>query len=181
MKDLDAFISYSRSDEAWATELSQALDTAGLDTWIDKHRLVAGSNWRDMLEDAARHANNIIVFVGPHQEPDAAQSREAEAVLQAVWDDPSKRVIPILMGDVEPPGFVRSAAGGEIHAIRVANPRRDFKKAVNDLLKVLKDGAPLEDVAETIDTKSEDNARQQRRLSYIQGVAERFSKGSSGR
>lgn len=181
MKDLDAFISYARHEEAWATQLSEALNAAGLATWIDKARLGVGSDWRSALEDAARHANNIIVFVGRQKEPDAAQSREAEAVLQAVWEDPSKRVIPILMGDVDPPGFVRSAAGGEIQAIRVADPRRDFKKAVDDLLRVLRDGVPLEEVAETIDTKSEDSAKQQRRLSYITGVAERFNKGSSGR
>lgn len=180
MKGTDVFISYSHPDQKWADKLSRDLAERGVTAWIDRERLGTGSAWNSSVKEAIKDARTILVLVGRGKEPDGPQSREAQGVLDAVWSDPDKRVIPVLMGNAAPPGFVRSAVGGEIQAIRIGDPRRDWTKAIDGLVRVLKDKAALEDVGETIDTRTEDRVRQKKRLSYIHDVAERFGKGMTG-
>ena len=172
--DFDVFVSYSSSDQKWADRLYQALSEQGFATWFDRSRLEPERQWGSEIKDAARGAHDIIVLVPRSGEPDEDQSREARAVLEAVWSDPDKRVIPVLMGKADPPGFLRSAVGGEVNAIRIEDPKRDWGRAMNDLFKVLKSEVPLEDVGEKIDTTKEDRKHQQERLSYIRDVADHF-------
>jgi hypothetical protein len=145
-------------------------------TFLDRDQITPGSAWRDQLQDAANDAQNIVVLVGPRKEPGAFQGRQVQAALQAIWSDPSKRVIPVLLGNAKPPSFVRSTAttGQPLQAIRVGNPHRshDWDRVVEDLVRVVHGDADLGDVAEAVDTTREDRAQQRERFSYIKDVAE---------
>jgi len=61
----DAFISYSRSDSAWATKLEKSLGKGkrgrGYEIFLDTKRLTAGDEWDKQLQSGIRQARNLIL------------------------------------------------------------------------------------------------------------------------
>ena len=59
----DAFISYSRQDEAWAAKIEMALRARGLEPFRDQTRLRLGEEWDNQLISAVTEScRNIIVL-----------------------------------------------------------------------------------------------------------------------
>ena len=178
---MDVFISYRRSDanSKLAKSLAKALGDSGVSTWFDKQSLKTGEPWAEATRQAILDANNIVVMIDPEGQPTRSQESEWRAALEAVWTNPQKRLIPLLMGNAEIPGFVRNtvAPGREIQAIRVEDPRRDWKHVVSQLVTALKYHKNLGDVVEHVehvDTTAKDRAQQQERIDYITRAAESF-------
>ena len=169
----DVFISYSKNDQKWAERLNTALVASGFSTWLVTERSALGSSWQQKVEEAVRNTTNIVVLIGP--EPSEFQRFEWGAALEAVWNDPTKQLIPLLLRGADLPSFVRSAAatGKTIAAIRIVNPDIDWEHATEGLIKVLRhEVVPAE--SELIATAEEDRSQQQERLSYIKEVAASF-------
>jgi hypothetical protein len=172
---MDAFLSFSASDRKWALKLYDALVAKGLSVWLDKD-VAPATPWTPAIEQAIQSAHNIIVLLGPRQEPSPRERHEWQVALEAVWTSSDKRLIPFLLKDAKLPAFIRSAASADepVAAIRVKNPRRDWDRAMSDLVQVLKGEADLRDKGELISTIEEDRFRQRERRSYIRKVAASF-------
>jgi len=173
---MDAFISYLAADRKWAEKLNQALTASGISTWLDRERAFPGATWRPAIEEAIQDADNIIVLIGPSQKPSLLERHEWQAALEAVWANAGKRLIPLLLENAKLPVFVRSTASADepIAAIRVKSPRRDWNRAVSDLVQVLKGEVDLRDRGELISTIKEDRSKQRERRAYIRKVAHSF-------
>ena len=66
----DIFISYSRKDIAFARLLNAALNSSGLDTWIDWNDIPVGENWWNEIQQAIQKANVFMfIMVYPSQPP----------------------------------------------------------------------------------------------------------------
>ncbi|HVR99440.1 MAG TPA: toll/interleukin-1 receptor domain-containing protein [Thermoanaerobaculia bacterium] len=170
---MDVFLSHSHADRKWAEKLRTAFAANGLSFWSAETDLKPGESTFREASRVIGDTPSLVILVGPEGTipPD-----EARAILDAAWNDAEKRLIPILLGDARVPTFLRSAGPvtSMTQAIRVANPRSDWKRAVSDLIQVLKGEAELGDKTVTIDTRKEDRRLQRERLNYIQRVAAGF-------
>ena len=58
----DAFLSYSRADEAIVRRIRERLKDAGLSTFLDRARLAAGQPWQPWLEREIADSEACLVF-----------------------------------------------------------------------------------------------------------------------
>jgi hypothetical protein len=85
------FISYSRSDQAFALRFAQDVKTAGVDVWVDQLDIPIGQNWDRSVEAAVRDCKGFVIILSPRS---AASEHVADEVACALEGD--KHIIPIL-------------------------------------------------------------------------------------
>ena len=85
------FISYSRSDQAFALRFAQDLKNAGVDVWVDQFDIPIGQNWDRSVEAAVRDCKGFVVILSPRS---AASEHVADEVACAL--EGNKHIIPIL-------------------------------------------------------------------------------------
>lgn len=81
------FISYSRADQAFATQLATALSDGGADVWIDVEDIPAGFKWSSAIQEGLDTSDAMLVIVSP----DSMTSRNVEDEWQYFLDN--KRTI----------------------------------------------------------------------------------------
>lgn len=59
------FISYSRSDLPFASELRDRLVEAGFEAFLDVHDIVKGEPWRDRLSNLILNADAMVFIISP--------------------------------------------------------------------------------------------------------------------
>ncbi len=64
-KDTDIFLSYSRADQEYATQLYDALTDKGLNVWYDRQKLQSGSAWLEEIEKAIDTTKYFVQIVTP--------------------------------------------------------------------------------------------------------------------
>lgn len=134
---MHVFLSYSHADKSFAAKLRRALEEEGVVFNDPGESRVNGSPWRQQVEEAIRSADAILLLLGPRQKVDEPQQLTWRMALEAVWKDPSKRWIPILLRDAKLPAFVRSgAADADVRAIRIRG-EKDLDRAFNAILETL--------------------------------------------
>jgi hypothetical protein len=141
---MQVFVSYAGADRALGEKLKAALQAHGIAVWSD-NQIQPSQNWAERIEHAVRQADANVLLITPQNTPDQQQSRTWQAALEAVWSDDSKRLIPFLLGDAEPPAFARSTVprDAELPVIRARDPQQDWEQAVNNLVALLRhDAAP---------------------------------------
>ena len=103
----NVFISGSEDNKDIAKEVSNALEHKGISTWVDVKDATPGTRWVEEIERAIRDAQIYLIIVGPGHRPTRFQEFAWEAALQKTWTDPGKRIVPIIIGDVDLPAFLR--------------------------------------------------------------------------
>ena len=88
------FISYSRKDKAFVQKLNDALDTAGVQAWVDWEGIELASDWMKTITDAIQ-GNDAFLFV---ISPDSLQSKICADELE-LGIKLNKKLIPILYRD----------------------------------------------------------------------------------
>jgi hypothetical protein len=170
---VDALILYVPSVRDWVEKLDVALRESGLSTWVDFRDLDPWVSAWDQLERVVAEARNIVVLVGAEDDATERQRIARAVALQALYEDPSKRMIPLLLGDAGLPAFVRTAAHWTrpIPSLRIADPARDWDRTVADLIEILNSEADPRTKGEVIDTAEEDRRLWRERMDYIGKVA----------
>ena len=162
---LNVFVSCSHRDRRQARTLIKGLEASGISTISAAEDLTAGDTRESEVGQAIRDADAVVILVDPRHEPDALQQAEWQAAVEAGWEEPNKRLIPLLLGDAEVPSFLTNRL-----AIRVRNPKDDLKGAVAQLAHVLKnEQTPTDDF---LSIEPEDPAKRRDRLRYIEEVAQ---------
>ncbi|MFD7059552.1 FxSxx-COOH system tetratricopeptide repeat protein [Streptomyces sp. NPDC059906] len=103
------FISYVRSDRAWAEWTAWQLKDAGYEVWLDAWQLRAGSSWPSGIAAAVRDAAKVLVLVSVRY----ADSRFTRAELTAARDAEAT-IVPVVLDDTRLP---RSLEG--LQAVRL--------------------------------------------------------------
>lgn len=135
---MHVFLSYPAADRKLAERLRDELSRDGLSISAFDATQREGVEWRKQVEPMIRSADDILILVGPRSTPDEAQQLEWRAALQAVWQDPHKRLIPVLVRDAALPPFVfGDSAGNETKVIRLLDPRdvRGAAQAIRNALR----------------------------------------------
>jgi hypothetical protein len=61
---------------------------------------------RQAIRQEVRRADGIVFLVGPGKKVEPEQRNEWSAVLEAAWEGPDRRMIPLLVKGAELPGFL---------------------------------------------------------------------------
>jgi len=123
-----AFLSYSSANRVFAAKLRDELAKLGLSVWSDG--AAPGVKLPERIEAGIRSASDLLVLIGPRDGRDEEQELTWRSVLETVWKDSSKRLIPILLKDAPLPPFILSAFklssmdGADIPVVRVRDPRQ---------------------------------------------------------
>jgi TIR domain len=142
---MQVFLSYSHADKRLAIRLRRSLEASGL-SFSDPGEDV-GTSWRQQVEKAIRSSDAVLLLLGSPQKADEPQQLTWRLVLEAVWADAAKPLIPILLHDAELPAFVRSGASGDrVEAIRIRDPKNPGP-AVQAILRTLGCEPPEEAVS----------------------------------
>jgi hypothetical protein len=142
-RKMNVFLSFAHSDSDLAERLRRELEAAGISISTDRELMQRGDRWQAKIEAAIRSADAVLLLIHARPKPDAAQDFAWRATLEAVWENPDKRLIPILLRDAELPTFVRSSkSSGDIQAIRLRGPR-DLRGAARAIVGALALGSDL--------------------------------------
>jgi len=133
-----AFLSHAQADQRLAAKLRESLEAEGLIVTATEEPPVTGRDeWRQKIEDAIRSAEAILLLINGHTQADQAQDLTWRLALQAAWNDPRKRLVPLLLKDATLPAFVRSGTSGdEVQAVRIRD-RKDLSNTTSAVLQVL--------------------------------------------
>lgn len=133
---MDVFVSHSRAESKLAKRLSDELKDRGLSVWFDCE-IEPGGNWRNRIEEAIRDADHVLLLIS-RREPDEIQQLTWRTALEAVWEDPEKRLIPVLHRGADLPAFVLSGSpGSEIQALRLGDPQ-NLHPVIDAIVKIVR-------------------------------------------
>jgi hypothetical protein len=161
--ELSVFISHGADTKPLAEELTRALESQGIEAWVDFKDLRPGQRWKDELERAIEAAQWVLILVGSGHRATTWQEAEWSTALARTWTDSDKRLLPVVFGENEPPAFLRnwvslrvdpakepstwtrhvldallSARNDAVHGVGVQN-RRERQKRLDEIGKVAED------------------------------------------
>jgi hypothetical protein len=97
----DAFISYHSGDAEWVGTLVAALEARGVRVWIDSEQLRPGNLFPGALAAAIESIGCVVLVLSRGAIASAWVEEEFSLALTH-----RRQVVPVLIDDVEPPGFV---------------------------------------------------------------------------
>lgn len=102
----DVFVSYSRKDSATARRLFQAFKIIDLNPWVDWEEIPPAVDWLDQIFQGIERSDAFIFLISP----DSAISEVCKVeIAHAIKNN--KRIIPILVRDVDTKTVVESIRG----------------------------------------------------------------------
>jgi hypothetical protein len=179
-KAMKVFVTHSLENPGWGERLKSSLEERGISVWSDAGDDRPDLTWTDKLEQAMRDVEAVVVLIDPRSKPDEKERRVWQVALGAVWSDPNKRMIPFLLRNAEAPGFARSTVprDGSLPVIRAKDPKRDWERAVNDLVALLRNEADMSRI-EQIPAVTERDREEHRKAeadirAYIESIRPNF-------
>lgn len=88
------FISYSREDYLFVENLSNTLRDKGIQIWLDRENIPAGTDWQKAIETGLLGASLIIYVASKHSATSQWMNVELATFLQL-----KKRIIPIVLDE----------------------------------------------------------------------------------
>ena len=131
---MNVFISHSRVNSSAALRLCEELRQRGVDTWLDVRDLEPGAEWDESVAAAIERADGFVFVIGPPGPGDRWQHFEwQEVVNREHYLDASKPLIPVLIGEPEVPGFLKTR---QSHVLQDdPNSCKDIADAIVNALK----------------------------------------------
>lgn len=133
----NVYLSYSSRDNQHAEELAKELQALGISAWLDSKDLVPGSDFKQAISSAISNARLIAFLVEPGASREKAQWEYMEALGHS-WSDNEKILVPVLIGNAEPPSFLRHAP-----ALRVRPRNPEWARTAKQIAKLLSQGGSL--------------------------------------
>ena len=150
---MKVFISHSRQNGSAALKLCDRLGPRGIGTWLDLRELDSGADWRPRVAQAIHDADGFAFLIGPGSTPDQFQRFEWQHITEGEYYlDPDTPLVPVLIGDAELPGFLRTR-----RALQVDPSSIDFDALADQVAKAL--STP----GETVDQEKLERGREARK------------------
>ena len=104
----DVFFSYKSEDWEWVYRAKRALEHLGLRVWLDRDQIRPGDLFPQALERGMEASSNIVVVMSKEALESKWVQNEYYRALQLVNrpDGVQRRLIPVLLRDVQVPGFL---------------------------------------------------------------------------
>ena len=105
--DFDVFLSYHSGDADWVVTLKEALEASGVRVWLDRDQIRPGDRFVSVLEEALTRVACVVVVVSAGSLRSSwVQDEYHRALTLANTTAGGLRLIALLVGDAEPPGFL---------------------------------------------------------------------------
>jgi TIR domain len=131
---MSVYISHSRRNGGAALKLYEKLEARGVKTWLDLREIEADSDWNQRVADAIRGASGFVFLIGPGPSSGQSQRYEWQVITEEEYYlDPEKPLIPILLGESEIPGFLKTR-----QAIRISESSIDFDALADKVAHAVK-------------------------------------------
>lgn len=106
---MHVFISHSRVNSSAALRLCEELRKRNVATWLDVRDLEPGANWDQSVISAIQSAAGFVFLIGPPGPSDRWQTFEWQQIVDhEYYLDPSRPLVPVLIGGPEMPGFLKT-------------------------------------------------------------------------
>jgi hypothetical protein len=106
---MHVFISHSRVNGSAAFRLCEELRKRNVNTWLDARDLAPGVEWDQGVISAIQGADGFVFLIGPQGPGDRWQTFEWQQVVNhEYYLDPAKPLIPVLIGEADVPGFLKT-------------------------------------------------------------------------
>jgi TIR domain len=122
------FISYSRKDREMVDKIALELETAGIETWLDRSDITGGDKWQSLICEAIEKAELVIVVMSRNMIESRWIPREV-----AIADNSKKKIIPVLLHQVDLPNSIKLILQGIQHI----SLGKGFKKGMRELTKAI--------------------------------------------
>lgn len=130
-QSLKVFVSYSRSDAAFAADLVLGLTACGFEAYIDREDIAAGEVWENRLEGLIAEADTIVYVLSPESVASKHCSWELQKSIAL-----SKRVLPVVwrpVDDAATPNDLR-----KLNYIFFSGEGRTFASGLAELAQALR-------------------------------------------
>jgi DNA-directed RNA polymerase subunit RPC12/RpoP len=101
------FVSYNSADRDTARAVAVQLQLAGADAWIDEWKIQAGDSIPGSIDEALSRFDTFVVLWSAHAARSKWVRTELEAALVRAIDEPSLRVVPVVLDDTPLPTLLR--------------------------------------------------------------------------
>jgi hypothetical protein len=151
----EVFVSYPHEAAKTALQLANGIRAKGIDTWCAKDNLPPGDDWKRSIITALKDAHAVIFVVSPGSQPSPWIQEEQMAALESYWAGKKKVFIPVLIGDADPPAFLR-----QWRALRIEK-KSDLSRTVNQIIKLLHSKAkPQAEITRKVKQERDDRFRE---------------------
>jgi hypothetical protein len=163
----NVFISYASDTKPLAEELTRALESQGIEPWVDFKDLHPGQRWREEMERAIDAAQWFVILVGSKSLATPWQEAEWSAALARSWADREKKLLPVVFGEGDPPPFLRNWV-----SLRI-DPEREASTWTRHVLGALRN--LRNEAVHSMDPQSWEERHE--RLNDVRKAAEELRKG----
>jgi hypothetical protein len=134
---MPVFISHSRVNSSTALRLSDELRKRNVETWLDVRDLTPEKDWELQVGSAIQNADGFVFVIGPPGPSDRWQTFEWQQIVEnEYYLDPSKPLIPVLIGGPEMPGFLKTR-----HSLVLDDTPGSFGDVANQIERALQNPA----------------------------------------
>jgi hypothetical protein len=138
----DVFISYSRRDLQFVTQLHQYLNEKGIAAWFDQSSIEAGDQWRESIVKGIMECKVFLLVLSP----DSAASTNVRKEIDLA-EHHQKQILPLLWRKTKfPPSIQYQLAGIQYLDFKETVSEDTFSKAAEALNKLL-GGRPVSEAA----------------------------------
>jgi hypothetical protein len=131
----DVFISYVDADRDWAEWMAYTLEDAGYPVRIRSWDMVAGSNFILDLQNFIGSATVIIAVTSRNSVASPQVSSEWQAAYTNDPDGIARKLVPVLIDPVEPPGVLREVVSVSLAGLDESAAARRLLDGVSGALR----------------------------------------------
>ncbi len=129
------FLSYSRQDASFVTDMAQTLERRGIDVWMDTDDIRGSEPWRRSIVDAITSADAVVLIVSPASMTSKNVEREITVAAEV-----HRRIVPVVIEAATLPAALQYELAGVQQVIATGRP---LDEVVDDLEEALRGvGAP---------------------------------------
>jgi TIR domain len=151
---MHVFVSHSRVDSSAAFRLCEELRKRNVVTWLDVRDLAPGTDWDTTVVSAIHEAAAFVFLIGPPGPGDRWQTFEWQQVVDhEYYLDPAKPLIPVLIGEPELPGFLKTR-----QVLTLGDSPEACERVADEIVNALKNPAT------SVDEKKLELGRQARQV-----------------
>jgi hypothetical protein len=101
------FLSYRRADSAVADTIAQRLSGAGYGIWMDRPKILGGSQWRDEIDKGLLQSDAVVVLL-------SASALESDEIYKEIARalELGRPIVPVTLGSVALHGWYKDKLGG---------------------------------------------------------------------
>lgn len=135
---MQVYVSHSRENASVALRLCDLLAKRDIQTWLDVRDLELGTDSTHVIQ----HADAWLFLIGPGPNDQSQRLEWQQIIEQDSYLDPSRALIPIVIGSPEVPGFLTVR-----QYIHLDPTSIDFEETANKVVEALNKPADTIDAA----------------------------------